>query len=289
MIVAGSCLLYGLTRPVSLLGAAPVMLVLGRDAPVAQVSVALDGLRELDGWTRDQVAEARIAAMEPYAHLIRGRYLPSRGTFARLLDGARWWGTMGRRRYGPGPRGADGESDASRHVLNPLLLIAPIFHPPDPAELRGLSPADGRRLAALQPAAADVVLSLAERGGRVSYDVSAYLQAYAAAGAVAPRRFQLVAANARDLGFGWIAVQAAGVDAVADLDPKASEPVRISQFLGASQQCGGLCNGVVPAHPLGPWTPQIVGLPASVTLALWHTSPRPPTGAPDLTWQVEFR
>jgi len=271
-------------------------LALGRNARVdGALSIDIHEAVELDGLTRGEILELRRREVERHPELISGPYSPAETVFGQIVDGKPWWGIAGQFFYGPGPQSTAGPAEESRFVMNPFLPVA--------AEFFGLSiwdsccfEWDATRVSDddlqrpdfpfyCQPES--LTWHPAESRVEVTYRVSAFLQ-HLNQYLVTPLPeshafFNLIALNARDWGFTYIAVDYEHSHQISH-EPPSPAPMRIVHYLHAGGSCGfpGGCNNMSPA------TPQIndlsvARLPAEARVLLWRDDPGPAGAAPDLT------
>jgi hypothetical protein len=278
-------------------------LAIGPQARVDQVAIALASAQELDGLSREKVLDLRRAAAARYPDLIAGDYVPTPAVFGQIEDGRPWWGMPGQFYHGPGEQSIAGPAEESRFILNPYLLVA--------AEFSGLSiwstgrmslAWDRARITAEQVAQPGFPLTCSPRSLRwwpsaaraaVTYDVSACVAAINQWALVpfetADARFDLIAYNARDMGFDYLYVSFADSPGIGQADPP-DAPVAIQHYLHRGSSCGypGGCNN------MSPHTPEIEDLavrrlPARVTIRLWRTQPADAAQTPDMTFLIDLQ
>lgn len=301
IIAAGVVIIvYG---AIQLLGGGRNRLAIGPEARVDEIAIALAGPQELDGLSREQVLDLRRAAVARYPDLLAGDYAPAPAVFGQIEDGRPWWGMPGQFYFGAGEQSIAGPAEESRFILNPYLLVA--------AEFSGLSMwSSGRmalawdraRITAEQVAQPGFPLTCTPRSLRwwpaaaramVTYDVSACVAAINAWALVpfetADAQFDLIAYNARDLGFDYLYVSLADSAGIGQADPP-DAPVAIRQYLHRGGSCGypGGCNN------MSPHTPEIEGLlvrrlPARVSIRLWRTQPPSAVQAADMMFIIDLQ
>jgi len=278
-------------------------LAVGPRAPIEELAIALAAPQELDGLPREKVLDLRRAAVARYPDLLAGDYVPAPAVFGQIEDGRPWWGMPGQFYYGAGERSIAGPAEESRFILNPYLLVA--------AEFSGLSMwSSGRvalawdraRITAEQVAQPGFPLTCSPRSlhwwpaaayAMVTYDVSACVAAINAWALVpfetTDAQFDLIAYNARDLGFDYLYVSFADSTGIGQADPP-SAPIAIRHYLHRGDSCGypGGCNN------MSPHTPEIEGLavrrlPARATIRLWRAQPAGAAQAPDMTFLIDLQ
>jgi hypothetical protein len=277
-------------------------LALGAGATVDTIDIALSPPQELDGKTCSAILDLRRQAAARYPDLLAGSYTPSPQVF-HISDNLPWWGIAGQFYYGKGEHSIDGQSEESRFILNPYLLIA--------AELRGLSIwSDGERALAWDKARItgqdladpDYPFYCRPTGLRwwprtaraaVTYDVSGCLvelnrwTSYPLT--VADASLDLIAYNARDMNLNYLYLSLADSDNLSASSPMQSS-ITIPQFLHAGDSCGypGGCNNMSPrvAELINL---RIERLPARATIWLWHDRPAGVEQPPDMTFTIDFQ
>ena len=81
--------------------------------------------RELDFLNKDEIFRVRNEMIESYPIFFQGEYqAETSSVFRQIQNGKPWWGLKGLLCYGPGKLSIEGESDESRFIDNPFLLIS---------------------------------------------------------------------------------------------------------------------------------------------------------------------
>jgi hypothetical protein len=236
-----------------------------------------------------------------HSELVIGKYRPYDGVFGRIEDGKKWWGIVGQFYNGPGRRSPEGPAEESRFILNPFLLVA--------AEFLGLSFYDGGHL---QWSGQVTAKDLADQNfpfvcrpqdlqwfpgrasGQVTYDVSKHLQAlnhYTFKPlSTSDLRFEIVAYNARDLGFNYLAISPDKTENVINEKGALKAPLELRQFIHCGGSCGypGGCNNMSPSVPETD-NLRITRLPAQLQVLLWRGQPQTTQDDPDMTFTIKFK
>src|SRR6185312_545429 len=192
-------------------------------------------------------------------------YEPSDYVFSSIEDYKPWWGLEGLYFYGDGPLGNSGPSEESRFLPNPFLLVGIR----ESMARVGSSP-DGSTN--YYPSLTRLAWNAAESAAHAEYNVSGYLDFTANHGYQPEfrRQFQFVLYNARDLGFGYFALDRAkskGIALVLDSDV----PHSARQFIHRGPSCGvsGGCNNMSPHAKEFLFDVSVT--PAKAVLKLWRT------------------
>lgn len=257
---------------------------LGDDAPSdSALRIPLRPMEELDFLSREAVTARRNAAVAEHAELLSGAYSPTEAVFGLIESGKPWWGIEGIYHYARGDKSITGPSEETRFFANPLLLVGlaePVAHLVNNYPVAIRDP---------YPKPTELELDLRHRTGRVRYDLSGYFAYLKAIGEHTPeqRILGLVGYNARDLGFGYLALDAAHSTGVYWFG-KPEEPEALRQFVHTGPSCGypGGCNNMSPDLPGMRVT--FTSLPAIAVFKLWRERPADPLStAPALTFSLE--
>ncbi len=246
----------------------------------SRIEVLLGGPAELDRMSRAEVLEMRRWALAPYIGRLIRNYVPSEEVFGQIEDGAPWWGLHGIYFYGPGERSIEGPAEESRLLLNPLLLVGVIE---SAAFVTKLTPEDGETF---YPAPVSLVFEGGDRA-RVSYRLGGYVKHMnKAASSTVGRTLTVVAYNARDFGYRYLAFDRAHLSRVTV--PKPDEPIALLQFIHRGGSCGypGGCNNMSPYQA----TLDILveSFPAQLEVKLWRSEPQSAAQPADLTVSLDL-
>lgn len=262
---------------------APVALYLGSSARVAgEVQVPIGPLAKFDGFTKKQIYDIRRRAIADHPELAGKGYEPSDYVFGSIEDGKPWWGLEGLYFYGDGPNGNAGQSEESRFLPNPFLLVGIR----ESMARVGASP-DGSTN--YYPYPTRLVWNPAESSARVDYSVSEYLDFTANHGYEPEyrRQFQFVLYNARDLGFPYFALDRAKSKGIV-LKTDSDEPRSARQFIHRGPSCGvaGGCNNMSPHAK--EFLFDVPATPARAVLKLWRTKPDDAAAQSDMTYTIDM-
>lgn len=236
-------------------------------------------IQEFDGLPKETIL-AKRAQNARAASFVSSSYAPSVDVFGLIEDGRPWWGMDGQYFYGPGAQGAEGSSEESRFVLNPLLLVG-IAEPV--AFITSLRPEQGK---GLYPAPKKLVADPSHSAFKAVYNVRDFFAFTAKLGNIGDyqRQLILVAYNARDFGFNYLAVDSARSK---NIDAKTGV-AQIKQFIHPGPSCGieGGCNNMSPDQP--ELSLSVRTLPARANVALWRQQPASASAKPDLWFILEM-
>lgn len=272
-------------------------LVLGEAAEEGTFGVALAKPLELTGYSTEVILAMRADMLADQPVRLAAPYHPWEGVFAGLRDGRGWMSVDALFMTGPGPHALQGPSAESRSLLNPLLLIG--------AEFWGLSiwdqgnlTWDGERLQEAErevpryPALTNLEYTPRARVARATWGVSAFLeqvQPFLAAPLGGEKTdFGIVAYNARDLGFSWIAFKPEESEQIVNPRQPAA-PIPITDYLSDRGELCGAGQGCNHAHlTLGQFDSfRAAALPAKAVFWLWRNEPvGDQQGNPDLRFEI---
>ena len=250
-------------------------LAVGGESKVDSLEVAIQQPMELDFKSKAEVLQMRSDIVQKYPQLLARGYTPSDEVFGQIVDGLPWWGLVGQIYYGKGNNSIEGESEETRFILNPYLLVAADFWTSGSMDA----------VSALSFYCAPYNLRWRPR--------EAYAEAtYSAACVDGPRHapyFDLIAYNARDFNLTYIYVSYA--DSLnltkSEAPPKAyANP----QFIHRGNSCGypGGCNNMSPQTPEIERI-KILGYPASLVIWLWRDEPSSIEQPADMTFIIHLR
>lgn len=272
-------------------------------ASPARIAVALNDPIELDFQKKATVYKWRKFYAGRYPQilkaLVKGSYEPSEAVFGQVEDDRPWWGLVGQMFYGPGEKSIEGRSEESRFFANPYMLVGmtsvfpTFFNIPDKSRTIELY---------LKPV--DLYWSADFSYAWVTYDWSAYVVAvrkavrrYDGEGSSInlddyARSLGLVAYNARDFGFEFLAVDTKRTRSFRP-DNGGDKVIRIPQFIHKGGSCGypGGGNNMSPRCPDldDNRLESVKKLPAYVYLKLWSAQPDSAAKAPDMWYIIEIR
>ena len=263
--------------------------------------------KELDGKTAEQILDMRRQEVARHQELIGDDYVPSAAIVKNLNRSDRWVGTLGKFGYEESSKITEGPSNASRIILNPLLLVAAEVWPVDPLMKRlQLSPERfgpstfyryqrGEIELPFVCKPENIVWHPQSHRGSVTYDVGSFLSSRAAAdrkrvvlSTMAEVDFNLL--NARDLGYKYCYTSGKflkNVEIVEIGRTGTKQPLKLADGIDASQSdASGPLLDVHSSYPQGKFL--LTGeFPASAKFLLWQRSPE--IGSPpDVQFTVIF-
>lgn len=263
--------------------ARPVLLV-GKDTKIrGEYEIPVNQMEELDFKTKQEIHDLRKRCVLAHGDLVAS-YEPSEAVFGQIVDRMPWWGIYGIYGYGPGERSIEGPSEESRFLLNPYLLV-------------GLS----ERNAFITSAALDDTSAFYPKPLRIRWQADASLETieynvtdhflYVNGNHFYPtdqRKLDLVAYNARDLGFGHLYVDPDKSEGVVWAN-RTGRAAPIRQYIHRGGSCGypGGCNNMSPSQP--ELLIDVERTPAKAYIKLWRADPRNVNDHCDMTVIIEMR
>lgn len=244
---------------------------------LAQVSMGPNPMVELDGMNKEVLYALRRQYVYQYPQLAPVEYWPTDAIFGQAESGRPWWGILGLSYYGPGKKGIEGPSEESRFILNPYILVG--LDAPNAIVCQGCPPP-----VASYPFPKGVVWER-RNVARAYYDVGSYwatMRKYGHSDAF-KQTMTLIAYNARDFGYNFLAVDMAQSSNVLPF-PATSAPAEIRQYIHRGGSCGyqGGCNNMSPHQP--ELEMPLKALPATAYIKLWRTQPANIQAAPDFVY-----
>ncbi|MBL0187678.1 MAG: hypothetical protein IPP97_18260 [Candidatus Obscuribacter sp.] len=263
-------------------------LALGKEAKVSgPLYLNYNGPGPLNFLTRQNILNQREACVAKHPELLYYRYTPAASVFDGIEDGKGWWGMNGQLFYGSGERSIEGDAEESRFLFNPFLLVQAniVFEKLSYSQSQFGSMADlaGTDIP-LDCAPQSTVYNARLRREEINYDITGFLAKTAQAAHcrqdLRNLEFDIVAYNARDMGFNWISISKTYSSGVS----KTFAPIAIDQFIHTGNSCGypGGCNNMSPYNgKLFALT--LSTLPARAVVHLWKN---PPAGEANPDFQV---
>jgi len=251
----------------------------------AEVAIAPVPPAKFDGKSREELFAMRSRQVLDHPELVAPGYKPRDEVFALLEDGSPWWGLEGVYFYSAGPRSTEGLSEESRFLLNPLLLVAvrePLAWKHDKPE----------GAADYFPRLLSLSWSPKISAGHATFDVSTHFDFVSRNGYAYPdgadRSLLMVAYNARDFGYHYLALDAVASENAAMLQPT-SAPLPIVQFIhkGGSCRFGHGCNNMSPIRR--DFLLKVTATPATAVFKLWKSEPASADQAPESTFSLELK
>ena len=245
------------------------------------LKIPISPMIELDLKTKAEIYEIRKQAVLRYAQLAPKEYRPSDEIFGQIEDGKYWWGMVGQSFFGPGEKSVVGYSEESRFLINPFLLVGLADVGAYAIDDKSLSPQ------ANYPVPINLVWNNSEAKAMVTYELTNYWKVakryhYQSADTHA---FDLIAYNARDLGFNYLYVVP---EKSKNVSVGHSAPVLIRQYIHCGGSCGhsGGCNNMSPEQK----ELEIVvdQVPATLYIKLWKSNPSNGEQSADVVFIVEM-
>ncbi|MBS2005874.1 MAG: hypothetical protein JST01_02460 [Cyanobacteria bacterium SZAS TMP-1] len=254
-------------------------LAVGNQAKAATVNLNINPPTDLNFKTRAEIIELRRRYMYEHPELLSYQYVPTGSIFDGIEDGKPWCGLEGDMLYGPGEKSILGAAEESRFLNNPFVLVAANINVSrysfNDNKYSDMDDFAHRSFIPFYLLPSSAVIHPQQSREILTYKVSEWLAALERGMETkfkleeAP--FDLVAYNARDLGYNFIQVDSAYSKG---LNKTGSSPVEISQFIHCGGSCGypGGCNNMSPyikdLHDFN-----LTSLPAQAVVYLWRQKP----------------
>ena len=269
-------------------------LAVGSQSKVAQCQLTINLPCDLNFKSKAEVLELRRRYVYEHPELLCYQYTPTNSIFEWIEDGKPWWGLEGDMLFGSGEKSILGPAEESRFLNNPFVLVAAninvsrfAFNDSKYSDLDDFAHHSGVPLALL-PSSAIIYTQLNRED--LTYKVSEWLggleRIMETKFKLEEAPFDLVAYNARDLGYNFIQVDSR---ISKGLDKKGSNPIAITQFIHCGGSCGypGGCNNMSPGiRELDEF--HLTALPAQAIVYLWRQKPSSSTPA-DFTVVVNYQ
>lgn len=244
--------------------------------------VSLHPPMNLNFKTRPEIHALRSDAVAEHAGLAASGYSPAPAVFGAIEDRKPWWGLYGIYFHGRGDRSIEGDSEESRFILNPYMLVG---------VRETLAYAMGREpdaSAAYYPMPQALEWRPDGATAAVRYDVADHFEFLRLNGypRAAERQLELVAYNARDFGLNYLYIDPEKSTHVVPVGLPA-QAVPIQQFIHCGGNCGypGGCNNKSSINHL---YVQIPELPAKAVIKLWRGKPFDVGSAADMTFVLDM-
>lgn len=253
---------------------------------------------ELDGKTASEILEMRNRAVKRHAQLIAEEYEPSVAFRGLPESGSEWLGTLGKFGHPTGRNATDGPAQASRVLLNPLLLVSADIWPvntslkrvkmsPDgfrPSEMRDYH--EGNRPLPFFCEPVGLVWEPQQHKATVTYDVGHFLaerrkmdKSQVTLATIAEIDFNCF--NARDLNFNHCYTSPRFAKNI-NMVNGSGHPFALNDRIDSNQQCLDAESSFYESMF------QLTGsFPASVEFLFWENKPGAGT-VPDLRFTVRF-
>ena len=261
-------------------------LLVGQSAKVhGKYSVPVSPMEELDFKTKQQIYDLRKAHVLEHQELAPKNYAPSEAVFGQITDSRPWWGIYGIFFYGNGQRSIEGPSEQSIFLLNPYLLVG--LREPHGFRTQ-LTPPDEHVIFYPKP----LNVEWEAEAGRelITYDVHDHYQHLITHHyyPTSEYRLDLMAYNARDLGFPYMYVDTGKSEGAAPLQ-QMEKAFPINQYIHCGGSCGypGGCNNVSPTGQPA-LTIEINKFPARLQVKLWRNEPKSVNDPCDMTVIIQM-
>ena len=265
----------------------------GSQAKVAQCQLTINLPCDLNFKSKAEIIELRRRFVYEHPELLCYQYTATDSIFEGIEDGKPWWGLEGDMLFGPGDKSIRGAAEESRFLNNPFVLVGAninvsrfAFDDSKYADLDDFARRSGVPLFLLPSSA---IIYTQQNREDLTYKVSDWLHSLERIMETkfkldeAP--FDLVAYNARDLGYNFIQVDSR---ISKGLDKPGAYAIAISQFIHCGNSCGypGGCNNMSPGiRELDQF--HLTALPAQAVVYLWRQKPGSNQSA-DFTVVINF-
>lgn len=244
----------------------------------------INPLMEFDYRDRDFILGERQRAVEMYPDLFDPPYEPDKHVFGQMEGNKLWWGILGISYYGNTDKSTAGESEESRFILNPFILVGL----DDPRAYQVMNPALKPKSIYPKPVILQIMSDRSR--GLVRYNMLEMLQArqgYHQVEKDGKWHFDLMALNARDFGYKYLFMDLARSRKISAVTSSA-QPVQNRYYVHAGPSCGqaGGCNNTSPRIPELEIT--LDGLPAEAVIKLWKEKPENAEQAADMEFTIEM-
>ena len=223
-----------------------------------------------------------------YPIFFQGKYDPrSSSVFRQIQEKKPWWGLKGLMCYGPGKLAIEGESDESRFIDNPFLLV---------------TMEEGHALVLLKnkgncplsyPKPTDILFDSDKMTFRVNYNASAHEKNIAHTAAhnhmKSPKMtYSFNGRNAVDFGMPYVYATNFKNLHFIESNNLTTYIQKFKDFIHVGGSCGypGGCNNGSPHQP--PMDFQIDRYPASITFKLWKQKPTSVDEKADLLYEIKI-
>lgn len=269
-------------------------LSIGPQAKVqSPLNLAINPPSEYDFQSRVEIENLRKSFANQHTELLLYQYTPMPAIFSQIEDGKPWWGLDGQVFFDSGSRSIDGLSEESRFINNPFMLAcanmvlsgyhyeSSKFPSKEDFALSGLP---------LECAPSQAVIYPRQSKEEITYNVTNFLQASAKIVdlplQLGSAPFDVVAYNARDFGFNYLAVSPRYSQ---NVNRTSDRPIEIAQHFHCGDSCGynGGCNNMSP-NIEGLHSLSLKALPARAYVYLWRARPSSVDQAPDFMVQLNF-
>jgi len=269
-------------------------LSLGSQAKVQSfVNLAINPASEYDFHSRMEIENLRRNYVAQHNELLLYQYMPMQAIFGLIENGKPWWGLEGQLFYDSGARSIDGLSEESRFINNPFLLVCAnmvidgyLF---DNSKYTNKEDLAASALP-LECSPSQAIFYPKESREEITYNVTNFMRASAKI-VDFPKQlgnapFDVVAYNARDFGFNYLALS---TKFSRNINKTSDRAIEISQYI----HCGGSCGYSGGCNNMSPYIEGLHGLtlkaiPAQAVVYLWRSRPSSVDQVPDFMVTLNF-
>lgn len=244
------------------------------------INLVINPTIELDFKNKREILDLRKRYVLQYPQLIKGNYIPSEAVFGQIQDKKPWWGTLGLSFYGDGQDSIKGNSEESRFIANPFLLVGI-------DECAAHKRLNLQNAIELYPKPVELSWSTDKTIVKATYKVSDFFQKDEQYGCptIKNRGLDLIAYNARDMGYNYLYFDPRKSENIGNYS---NEAVPIIQYIHCGGSCGypGGCNNMSPTDPHMSFN--IIYIPAVIHLKLWKQKPANPDKQADMEYVIKM-
>ncbi|MDY6407248.1 MAG: hypothetical protein SPL08_00900 [Pseudomonadota bacterium] len=259
-------------------------------APKAGIySFPINPPRELDFSDKEEIFRVRNKMISDYPIFFQGAYHADTSSVFRQIEGGKpWWGLKGLLCYGPGKLSIEGESDESRFIDNPFLLISV-------EEGFALVLTNENGYCPLSyPEPTQISFETDTMTFSVDYNMSSHegvIENIAKNNHMRAPHMQYSFNGRNAIDFGVPYVYAERTENIRFTQQKniSNHIYRFRDFIHVGGSCGypGGCNNGSPHQPETSFV--IEGYPATATFKLWRNAPKTIDEPADLIYQINIR
>ena len=244
--------------------------------------------REYDFLNKDEIFRVRNEMTKKYPVFFKGDYKAGTGSVFRQVENKKpWWGLKGLMCYGPGKLSIEGESDESRFIDNPFLLVSM-------EEGFALPLMKGKGNCPLSyPKPTKITFNTKTNTFTVNYDASTHERVLAAIAhknhAWKPKmEYSFNGRNAIDFGIPYVYAEASKNIRFLSGKNMKTAPYRFRDFIHVGGSCGypGGCNNGSPHQAETDF--QITGYPAYARFKLWRKKPKSADDPADMMYEINI-
>jgi hypothetical protein len=247
-----------------------------------EITIPLRQCAEFDFKTKQEIYRIRRECVMQYPQYAPANYSPSEAVFGPIEGNKVWYGLLGISYYSTGPDINKGESEESRFILNPLLLIGL-----DHARLYAAHGISKLPPVPIYPEPVSLYIDETGSKGRVVYNVTNYWNLYRRyyRRVHLEHEFFLSVYNARDLGYKYTSLAGETKNVVIHgLD----KIVELIQFIHCAN-CGypnKCCNNMSPQQ--AEMNIDVQQLPARISFKLWKEKPSSAQDTADRIFTIDM-